>query len=266
MPAIYAHRAFGEELKSMLPEEAFPEIFSHPDSFALGLHGPDVLFYYHPLRKNAVSERGNALHMQAALPFFQEARRILRARKSPAADVAYLCGFVCHFALDSVCHPAVAAQMQALGLSHTAVEAALERAVLLRDGQDPVRAYIAEHIRASEENISAVATYCGVTRREAAHAIRSMVRCSALLRAPGRIKRGLLRAVLRLVGSRSVIDMIVPAADTPAGERAADALLPCYRRALVKAAELLQNYRAFLAGDAEPDRRFASNYESEETL
>lgn len=90
-----------------------------------------------------------------------------------------------------------------------------------------------------------------------------MVRCSALLRCPNGAKRALLTFLLRVAGSRSVIDMIVPALPTPAGEAAAAALMPCYARAADKACALLENYRAYLAGEAALDARFSSNYESE---
>lgn len=70
MPAIYAHRAFGEDLKKRLPPERFAEVFAHPDCFALGLHGPDTLFYFHPLGKNAVNLRGEELHKRPAREFF----------------------------------------------------------------------------------------------------------------------------------------------------------------------------------------------------
>ncbi len=266
MPAIYAHRTFGEDVKQALSRERFPEVFAKPDSYALGLHGPDTLFYFHPLKKNAVNQRGEAMHAARAADFFAATRERLHSRGNGDADRAYLYGFVCHFALDSVCHPEVAAQMQKHGISHTAVEAAFERAMLGRDGHNPVRAHVESHIRASEENICAVAAYCGVEKGQAKTAIRSMVRCSRLLRAPNACKRALLRLALRLVGSKSVIDMIIPERDKPVHTDGNAALTACYARALDKAVHLLENYRAYLAGDAELDPGFLSNYESEEPV
>ena len=54
MPAIYAHRMFGERVVSGLSRARFFEIFQYPEAYALGLHGPDLLFYYRPLYGNAV--------------------------------------------------------------------------------------------------------------------------------------------------------------------------------------------------------------------
>ena len=229
MPAIYAHRAFGEDVKRLLPPAHFPEIHAHPDCFRQGLHGPDTLFYFHPLGKNAVNGRGYAMHDLPASPFFTEAAGTLHARGDLAADRAYLYGFVCHFALDSVCHPEVAA-----------------------------------HLSPTHDAASAVAAYCHVTQRQALACIRSMIRSSRLLRAPNAFRRALLHAALRLAGSRSVIDMILPAADLPVHADGNAALAACYERALGKAASLLENYRLFLAGEAPLDTRFDSDYASEE--
>ena len=264
MPAIYAHRAFGEDVKRLLPPAHFPEIHAHPDCFRQGLHGPDTLFYFHPLGKNAVNGRGYAMHDLPASPFFTEAAGTLRARGDLAADRAYLYGFVCHFALDSVCHPEVAAQMEKHSLSHTAVEAAFDRSMLQRDGLPPLKTNVAAHLSPTHDAASAVAAYCHVTQRQALACIRSMIRSSRLLRAPNAFRRALLHAALRLAGSRSVIDMILPAADLPVHADGNAALAACYERALGKAASLLENYRLFLAGEAPLDTRFDSDYASEE--
>lgn len=266
MPAIYAHRAFGEDIRQQPGAEQFPEIDACPRAFALGLHGPDTLFYFHPLRHNAVNERGERMHEARAADFFAGARDTLRARGDRPSDRAYLYGFVCHFALDSACHPEVAAQMRLHKISHTAAEAAFERAMLLRDGCDPVKEHIASHIRADADNVSAVAAFCKITEKQAKTAIRSMGRCSRLLRCPNGVRRALLRGILRLIGSRSVSDMIIPERDTPASAECCAALSACYARALQKAMALLDNFRAFLAEEAPLDERFFSNYESEETI
>ena len=60
--------------------------------------------------------------------------------------------------------------------------------------------------------------------------------------------------------------MIIPERDKPVHTDGNAALTACYARALDKAVHLLENYRAFLAGDAELDPGFLSNYESEEPV
>ena len=53
MPAVYAHRRFGEKVLAACQNDvARTAIESYPDLYNIGLQGPDILFYYDPLRKN----------------------------------------------------------------------------------------------------------------------------------------------------------------------------------------------------------------------
>ena len=40
--------------------------------YMAGLHGPDILFYYKPLRANAVNQIGFGMHARPAAEFFPE--------------------------------------------------------------------------------------------------------------------------------------------------------------------------------------------------
>ncbi len=75
----------------------------------MGLHGPDLLFYYHAAKSNPVSALGNAMHEEPGRVFFERARGVVHEAKDRDAALAYALGFVCHFALDSTCHPYVEA-------------------------------------------------------------------------------------------------------------------------------------------------------------
>ena len=81
MPAVYAHRRFGEEvLAACQNDEARTAIESYPDLFRIGLQGPDILFYYDPLRKNPYKAAGDAIHDAAAAPFFAGAAARVNGR------------------------------------------------------------------------------------------------------------------------------------------------------------------------------------------
>ena len=105
MPAVYAHRRFGEEvLAACQNDEARTAIESYPDLFRIGLQGPDILFYYDPLRKNPYKAAGDAIHDAAAAPFFAGAAARVNGRVEGQLLFSYLLGFLCHFALDSEGH------------------------------------------------------------------------------------------------------------------------------------------------------------------
>ena len=74
MPAVYAHRRFGEKvLAACQNDEARTAIETYQDLFNIGLQGPDILFYYDPLRQNPYKAAGDALHDAPAAPFFEAA-------------------------------------------------------------------------------------------------------------------------------------------------------------------------------------------------
>ena len=53
MPTTYAHYKFGKEVLSALPRPLQNSIEAHRELFDIGLHGPDILFYYNALKKGA---------------------------------------------------------------------------------------------------------------------------------------------------------------------------------------------------------------------
>ena len=107
MPTTYAHYKFGKEVLSALPRPLQNSIEAHRELFDIGLHGPDILFYYNALKKDPVNEQGHTLHEQFADEFFHHAVEVIEKAKDPAVARAYIYGFICHFALDSECHPYV---------------------------------------------------------------------------------------------------------------------------------------------------------------
>ena len=105
MPAVYAHRRFGEKvLAACQNDEARTAIETYQDLFNIGLQGPDILFYYDPLRQNPYKAAGDALHDAPAAPFFEAGAAHVNGRPEGQALLSYLLGFLCHFVLDSECH------------------------------------------------------------------------------------------------------------------------------------------------------------------
>ena len=52
MPSTYAHYIFGQQIRGRLSGYERKVIDKYPELFNIGLHGPDILFYYRPLCKN----------------------------------------------------------------------------------------------------------------------------------------------------------------------------------------------------------------------
>ena len=90
MPTTYAHDLFGKEVYKRLPSDMKALIRRHGDLYRIGLHGPDILFYY-MVSKNPVTQFGIEMHHEKARAFFEEGMRQVR-RNNDEALFAYLLG------------------------------------------------------------------------------------------------------------------------------------------------------------------------------
>ena len=68
MPNYYAHLKFGGKVLEALPQGLADAIAAEREAFDLGCLGPDPLFFYQPLRPNAVRREGVRMHRRSALP------------------------------------------------------------------------------------------------------------------------------------------------------------------------------------------------------
>jgi hypothetical protein len=82
MPSTYAHYAFGRQFLRHLDERRkdWSRRICH---IVIGLHGPDILFYYRPLTPILVSRLGHALHGGTAAGFWKGREKCSRG---PGAD------------------------------------------------------------------------------------------------------------------------------------------------------------------------------------
>ena len=140
MPAAYAHMVFGKEVTAILPLSAQGSINRYPELFGIGLQGPDILFYYHPSDTQAYVLYGHNIHKRPAADFFRYALDQLEKMKGLEKEkaTAYLMGFLCHFILDSNCHPIVRKHTIPGEASHRQIEREFDRFLMEKDKIRPV--------------------------------------------------------------------------------------------------------------------------------
>ena len=161
MPSTYAHYVFGKKVLQSLPPELSALARGHRQLYDIGLHGPDILFYYRALTVNKVNSVGFGMHARPARGFFAPAKQRLAALPASlrAGAEAYLLGFVCHFALDSACHGYIEHKIAVSGVTHTEIESEFDRSLLLAQGIEPLSARLTGHIVPSAENAAAIAPF-----------------------------------------------------------------------------------------------------------
>ena len=75
MPTTYTHDLFGKAVFQKLPEEIRKIIHRNKTEYLIGLHGPDILFYYRPFHRNEVNQTGHRMHEEIAADFFRHCKR-----------------------------------------------------------------------------------------------------------------------------------------------------------------------------------------------
>jgi len=202
MPSTYAHRRFGANVLEHLPDELRNQLEQNRKLYDIGLHGPDLLFYYHAVKSNPVSNLGGAMHDKPGRVFFDRARGVVRSEDDRAAALAYALGFVCHFALDSTCHPYVEKFTRESGVTHCEIETEFDNMLMRRDGLDPLKFFTASHIHPSERNAKVIAPfYEGISEKTTLDALKGMISVHKLLQASNPVKRWVVLNGMKVVGA-----------------------------------------------------------------
>ncbi len=212
MPAIFTHIQFGKEVVKALPPSLQGLVAQHPECFYLGTQGPDILFYHKPLKKkakNPARKKGWDLHEIPPEGFFLTAAKLLLTDGENrdaegnfvpnSAEAAYVLGFLCHFTLDSQCHPYID-ERSVDGLTHGKIESELDKFHLERVGK-PVRGFNAATLFFPDgECREAGAKILGVSKENMRVAIKSMRKINGFFSHKCGFVHGFCHFVLTLVG------------------------------------------------------------------
>ena len=202
MPSTYAHYKLGISVLDAIDSEYKKIIESHRQLFMIGLHGPDILFFYKPLRKNQVNRLGHAIHDKAGRVFFEEAARIIKIHPNEPEYLSYLYGVVCHFALDVSCHGYVGEKIQSSGASHTEIETEFDRSLIVADGLDPLRFMPTGHLVPSDDNSEVIEEfYPGVNSTQIRKGIKGLVNISNFFVTPSNPKRRAIYTAMKIAGA-----------------------------------------------------------------
>ena len=137
MPNYYAHLQFGALVLSQLPQSLRARVEREREAYQIGQYGPDPLFFYHPLTRNFARMTGMNMHHEPLRAVAERLRQAVREEKPFA--VGYTAGFLCHFALDSVCHAYIAQATRNKSVTHAGIESEFDRLLMERSGLDPSR-------------------------------------------------------------------------------------------------------------------------------
>lgn len=257
MPSTYAHYKFGQDVLQRLPEELQTVIKNHLPLYNIGLHGPDILFYYHPLFRHPVNQLGYRLHERKAVSFFQNALTALKEMPDPEAGLAYILGFICHFALDSECHTYIEYKIQHSTMTHTEIESDFDRKLLRDAGCQPERTCLTSHIHPRRGDAEIIVRFFPqLHRKHIEKSLASMIYYNKLLLTPGKWKRRFVRLLLRVTGNyKEMQGLLMPKFPRRGCEDSTPELVRRSRSAIPVAVRLCENfYNTYAEMDILSDR------------
>ena len=262
MPSTYAHRRFGADVLAQLPTQLQAVIAPHRALYDMGLHGPDLLFYYKALQSNHVNRLGNAMHEQPGRVFFARAKGVVNAAKNKDAALAYALGFICHFALDSTCHPYVEQYVRESGVSHCEIETEFDNQLMREDGKDSMKFFTASHIQPGRPAAEVVAPfYEGITVEETYGAMRGMVTVHHLLQASNPAKRWVVLTAMKLAGKWEFMHgLVANPQPNPQCAKSSRELEALYQKAVPLAVRLITEYAANLQTDVPLDPTYEHTF------
>ena len=199
MPATYTHGVYGEKVFNALDGKTQALIQKHRSLYDIGCSGPDILFFYRPLKSNLIRNLGNDMHTVAARDFFMKCRKWIRTSSDPEAALVYVLGFINHFVLDSECHPMVGKSEKETGVTHSEIESELDALLMRERGLDPVRTSVCAHILVKESDCKVIAPFFGLTPSEIKESLITLRWFLNFFVAPSEIKRKLIFGVMKKV-------------------------------------------------------------------
>lgn len=202
MPAFYTHARFGENVLKHLEMDLGENIITNKELFEIGLQGPDILFYYKGYSSNYINKIGNELHNKRGVEFFQPARKIIEEALCKEDAFSYLAGFICHFTLDSQCHPYIIGMVEpTTGISHTEIEAEVDRYLMIKDQKDFLRYLGVKNFVKSKKNTEVISLFFDeLSPSDIKKALNHMLLFSKLFCAPGKVHRAVVHKILKLAG------------------------------------------------------------------
>lgn len=262
MPTTYTHYFHGQQVYDHIKKHCYFDP-KYIDLFNIGVHGPDIVFYYHFYNPHDKNKVGYKMHHVFGDQLFAQFKQIYLTSENKDATLAYLCGFVCHFALDSTFHPIIYKYQYGQKLTHSIIEMQLDRTLLLNNGvQDPTKYDLTQHIHPSLENASIIAPFFdGFTNKEMLKAIQSQVNIHHLMHCETDTKRNLYKGILNCLPSKFYRDLIMTKQDNPQCMQAIDELLNNWDNAVNNGIELVNNFIEFLFNRAQLNQKFHKDFE-----
>ena len=261
MPTTYAHDLFGKMVYHRLDPEIQEKIKKYQTTYQIGLHGPDILFYVRPFHKNRFNQMAHRLHREEAAGFFERGRELYQ-KTGNEEILVYLLGFICHFMLDSTCHPYISEYMKKTGARHDEIETEFDRALMVRTGKDPFYYQPGSVIRIEKNSVDAISEVMeGMSHRDIVRALMGSKFYTRLPICDSEKKRKIKLAVARILFMYRLADgRIIRGEPKDICLESTQHLTQLFRQTVPEAAAMINEYYKQRNGSDRLNVRFDRNY------
>ena len=175
----------------------------YQDLYEIGLHGPDILFFYHPIIRHPITQIGVVIHHETGRVFFEHAltqmhRSAAEGDKMQKALWAYALGVVCHFALDASCHTYINHFEKTRRISHHEIEKEFEKYLMKKDGLDPFNWDFRQVLSTNFRWAKPIALFYGLQPVQIHQSIKGFLWFSRLFFTTSKAKRHVIFAGMRI--------------------------------------------------------------------
>lgn len=175
---------------------------------------------------------------------------------------AYVLGFICHYILDSECHPYVSEMMKYQKMGHLDIEGEFEKYLLLKDGHKPEAYRLDTLVQKQIDVLSIQRFYPELDVKDVENAIVWTRRCKKFVTAPHAWKRALITTGLKASGQYRSLKgvMLTPTLNSKAA-MSNEGLYLRYQSAIQIAVDMLADYQESVVEDKPLNKRFDRNFE-----
>lgn len=251
MPNFFAHHLHGQRVLETLPENIAQGI-TNKKLYEIGLQGPDIFYPYKALalpNTYKINKLGSKMHRKPARVFMD--KLFDNTNISSKGDLfSYVCGFICHFSLDSVCHPYINAVTKKNNFTHGEIEVEFDRVLLMMEGYDPLTTRFSDMItvptiknKALKEMAKAYKGYKKVSPKVLARSIQDFKLFKKIFYSPSTIKQHVLLCISKLFMLNKVYNgCVMRTRVNPKSFITNTGLIFLFNDCIADAVELIQNF------------------------
>ena len=260
MPSGYTHYRFGTVVFSTLPADTRRSVQRFRRLYDVGLHGPDLFYYYNPISQKGAGLLGVKFHKQTGKSFFTRVCRSIRMERSEAASAA-LYGVLCHYVLDSVMHPFIVQAAKENYVTTLEFETEFDRYLLEMDGRLPADgAKLSGHLHLTDGECETLAKfYPPATGKTVKRALQATALYTRLSATPEGARRKLLETGIHVL-VKELEGMVLTEKPNPRCSHLNGQLYELYQQAMDNFPAYLQQMHAHMTYGALLEEEFSAAF------